>query len=493
VAKSAWGKVTPPTESDVAGVPHWSLGHDQLSWTRPILPTADGSDEAPVLTSYNDYLVETYPTKGHANAEQNKAIIQDRLHSFARPGGPGSKFKNTQEKMLKALTLPKGAKEELNFSMEIQDKILNGLPLWEEEEAPKEGEEEEEQDGKKEKKLTDEQKNLMTMFGEGKYHLIPSFFRTLVYLKKQKREFSVCFRTYGKDLDKVVWEFNRFCDGNHPCYSGRNGTPSIKFDGSKGTKDLRIKNFLQKGCFFRYSNLIEDMKFLQGTHDRVSNDFNVISDHMNSDEWEDFEMHQEPINAYMGIMTTLQKCGTMAINEDYENWKENDHHREVAKLLMIDQADYNTQHIFFDDNADEDDDCIVDVRDVITGEIVSNNKFMDRYVVKSEPHRAILEVDYFIKKIEECEQARDNEIERVEGGMIDPADEEREEQPVENEWEKLQNTSNEEYLMRTVLPVLYQGMKVVDQQRPCAPLEYLALYLLKHQDQINLPAKPEQV
>jgi hypothetical protein len=43
--------------------------------------------------------------------------------------------------------------------------------------------------------------------------------------------------------------------------------------------------------------------------------------------------------------------------------------------------------------------------------------------------------------------------------------------------------------MRTVLPVLYQGMRVVDFERPAAPLESLALYLLKHQDQIKLPPK----
>ena len=56
---------------------------------------------------------------------------------------------------------------------------------------------------------------------------------------------------------------------------------------------------------------------------------------------------------------------------------------------------------------------------------------------------------------------------------------------------KNQSLSNEEYLMKTVLPVLYQGMKIVDQQRPVAPLEYLALYLLKHQDQIKMPSPPE--
>lgn len=46
-----------------------------------------------------------------------------------------------------------------------------------------------------------------------------------------------------------------------------------------------------------------------------------------------------------------------------------------------------------------------------------------------------------------------------------------------------------DYLMRTVLPVLYQGMKVIDLERPAAPLEKLSLYLLKHQDTIKLPPK----
>lgn len=123
----------------------------------------------------------------------------------------------------------------------MADKIFNDLPLWEEKLKTEEDEEEHEQETTNRKKeLTPEQKMLMKMFGEGKYHLIPSFFRTLIYLKKQKREFSVVFRTYGSELQKVIWEFNQFCEGKHPCYSGRNGTPLIKFEGSKGTKDMRI-------------------------------------------------------------------------------------------------------------------------------------------------------------------------------------------------------------------------------------------------------------
>ena len=63
--------------------------------------------------------------------------------------------------------------------------------------------------------------------------------------------------------------------------------------------------------------------------------------------------------------------------------------------------------------------------------------------------------------IEMAEGNRDEEIERIEAGMKDQVDEEQEDQDEEaagegeNEWEKLQNASNEEYLMKTVLPVLY--------------------------------------
>ena len=82
------------------------------------------------------------------------------------------------------------------------------------------------------------------------------------------------------------------------------------------------------------------------------------------------------------------------------------------------------------------------------------------YVIKVEPHRAILEPDYFIKMIEIAEQGRDDEIERIENGITEEQEEQRE---VVDEWGKLQNASNEEYLAKTVLPVLYQAMRMVVQ------------------------------
>ena len=56
------------------------------------------------------------------------------------------------------------------------------------------------------------------------------------------------------------------------------------------------------------------------------------------------------------------------------------------------------------------DDCNVDVRDVINGESLPYRRFINKYVCKVEPHRAILEPDYFIKLIESAEQKRDEEV-----------------------------------------------------------------------------------
>ena len=179
----------------------------------------------------------------------------------------------------------------------------------------------------------------------------------------------------------------------------------------------------------------------------------------------------------------------MAVQEDYPSWKASGFSNSRGKLLAIDQADYNTQHIFFDDNADDGDECIVDVRDVVSGEKIPQRKYMDMYVIKVHPHRAILEPEYFIKKYEDADEKRDLEIQRVESGIEDEtaqsirqksAAADSIEEGTETEWEKIQRMNDADYLMRTVLPVLYQGMRVVDLERPAAPLEYLSLYLLKH-------------
>jgi hypothetical protein len=180
------------------------------------------------------------------------------------------------------------------------------------------------------------------------------------------------------------------------------------------------------------------------------------------------------------ILSTHQ---SIAISEDFFAYKEANFDQRLGKLLMVDQADYATQHIFFDDNANEEAKCIVDVRDLISGDPIPYRKFINMYVFKVEPIRAVLEPDYFVKLIEQAVMTRDEEIQREETGIVDEQDYGegwRQKEKSETEWEKLQKMSDGDYLMKTVLPVLYEGMQVLDLERPNVPIEYLAMYLLKN-------------
>ena len=98
------------------------------------------------------------------------------------------------------------------------------------------------------------------------------------------------------DLDQVLWEFNEFCNGNHPCFSGRNGTPLIRFDGFKMSKDLRVRDPMQKAVYFRYSPNVKDTKVLQGSLKRKTHDFDELQNILeNEEEFEDCYLLQEPI------------------------------------------------------------------------------------------------------------------------------------------------------------------------------------------------------
>ena len=113
--------------------------------------------------------------------------------------------------MNKAILLSKNVKEELGVNEnEIEAEIQPTYP-----------------------DLTNEQR-LLKLFQNSKYHILPSFFKTLIYLKKQKREFSIVLRSEEDYMENVIFEFNQFCSGTHPCYNGKAGTPTLKFDGSKG-------------------------------------------------------------------------------------------------------------------------------------------------------------------------------------------------------------------------------------------------------------------
>ena len=74
--------------------------------------------------------------------------------------------------MLKNLTLPKGAKEELSFLYSNDDAGTATAGSDDDDEAAQ--------------KRNQERQMLRELYGEGRYHMIPSFFKLMVHLRKQK-------------------------------------------------------------------------------------------------------------------------------------------------------------------------------------------------------------------------------------------------------------------------------------------------------------------
>jgi hypothetical protein len=230
-----WGQVT--VEDDKR---KWTIVHEQFS------PEAPEDD----LMNYSDFLNLEYPQREECDegetleqlVEYNKNMLEarkDKLLYFTRPGNPGTKFKSQVEKLNRATYLPKNVREELGLSdqpkQEKPKKEEKGKKEGEGEGEGDDQEQEEEEDENEEIEETEEEK-LIKLFEDQKYHLLPSFFKTLIYLKKNKREFAVVIRGEEEFIKPAIFEFNKFCVGEHPCFCGRSGTPTIKFDGSKNTK-----------------------------------------------------------------------------------------------------------------------------------------------------------------------------------------------------------------------------------------------------------------
>ena len=56
----------------------------------------------------------------------------------------------------------------------------------------------------KPKKLTPEQKFIREIYADGMYYLTPTFIKTILYLRKLNRDFSIVFRTFGTDSDNLI-------------------------------------------------------------------------------------------------------------------------------------------------------------------------------------------------------------------------------------------------------------------------------------------------
>ena len=401
---------------------------------------------------------------------------------------PGAKFRRFFEDMKKKLTLDAKIK---------RDYFPENEPIVEE---SKENAENEKNKNKLDaNKIIEEKSKKFSEMGEdippkekfkyifnSSYHrIIISFFTMIITLKKLKQDFVIVFRFFGSDessIEEFIYEFNNFCDCNHPRYCGEYGYEKFKFDVEKEKKDYKIDTHTQEFLSVSYRGAKEeDEKFFFETMQQPN--YQEIEELREAiEEYYTDSNNQGSIqpcigykDIYLTFMEKISQNSSFCILDDYSYFMNNG--KKHGKLFLIDPYDPDTLQIFFDIELDKYPEKI-DVVDVVTHKKLSKDYYLDKYVVNVEPYKAIVEIDYFLKKIEECIHNRKSELLKMQGKEVPiiPRDE------FLNYGEEMNNLPADIYLEMTVLPLLQNALNKCEMIRPPDPISFIANFMLMNKD-----------
>jgi hypothetical protein len=217
----------------------------------------------------------------------------------------------------------------------------------------------------------------MTMEGSdgSPYHyIIPAFFKLLYHLTETGRDFCVIIRTYGLDAPNVLKCTAQTLAGEHPMFPSRLDMP---FNGEPG------RVFRTRGGTVAFENYSQTNQKLER------------------------QIFKDEMDIY-SMLNQLK--GVCAYVDDFVFWQDSDFHHTAGKPLWIDPSDPTVHHIFFDDNIrTSEPDSIVDVRLIEEGKARSlsleeSGIFENSCLVQADLMESTSDVDYFVKKVEICEE-----------------------------------------------------------------------------------------
>ena len=210
-----------------------------------------------------------------------------------------------------------------------------------------------------------------------RYHfLLPSFIKLLRVLVETGREFAIIFRTFGNDVARVLAALRSALSG--AMSSCINMKPYV---------ELVSENVL--------------------TLQRDCNELFYLSYDKSAEP--SFTGNENDMYSYFSSAS-----GISAILDDVHLWYKNKFHPTHGKPLWIDLDDFETQHIFFDDNIRPgSDDSIVDLRlrensqglgKFRAVERAEEYEFVDANLAQVNFVEAIMNEDYFVDKLRVCEE-----------------------------------------------------------------------------------------
>lgn len=227
------------------------------------------------------------------------------------------------------------------------------------------------------------------------HYLMPSFVKLIYDLHAAGRQFAVVVRTYGLDAGNVLTSAEHVIAGNHPQFPG----------------SLPIRVRTNPGRIRRHPG---ERIICEPPNDLL------VSTNGTADESDTQPSAATAIDTDGDIYRMLSEFdGVSGFMDDFRYWQDHDYCHLAGKPLWIDPLDESVQHIFFDDNIRvSDNDSIVDVRMFDDDEDCdrSNRQRTCRSLALSEisslenvclVQANLLEctsdVDYFKRKVEECE------------------------------------------------------------------------------------------
>ena len=428
----------------------------------------------PLSQEEYDSLEQKEKTLEEMNTERKSQKIRE-LCDIVEANHAGSKFKRMFEDMRKKLRVDEKIQVDLNLKLDntkLDEKTLNE-PV-----TPKFNELSEDADRKE---------KFRNVFRNSYHNLIISFFNMLINLKKIKQDFAIVFRFFGhddSDIEELVYEYNCFCDCLHPRYCGDYGYNKIKFDVEKDKKDFRIDTKSQEfmSVSFRGDNE-EQEKFVLNSMKHPSNEELENNPNINLEEF--YSQNKNEANneinpeintgykdAYLSFIGKLTQNCTFCILDDYNYYKKHDN--KHGKLLLVDPYDIDTLQILFDVDLHKNPEKI-DVMNVVTKQLIPLDDCLNKFVVNVEPYRAIIDINYFNHKIEECVNNRKEEITKMQGKQpVYPIEEE----PFDLNKEDLKKIPGDLYLKMTVLPLLHNALNFCEMVRPSDPISFISNFML---------------
>ena len=464
-------------------VEHKQLEFDKNNIEEGLISFAQYLNEKyhPLSQEEYDSLEQKEKSLEEMNTERKSQKIRE-LCDIVEANHAGSKFKRMFEDMRKKLRVDEKIQVDLNLKLDntkLDEKTLNE-PITQKFNELNED--------------ADRKEKFRTVFRNSYHNLIISFFNMLINLKKIKQDFAIVFRFFGhdeSDIEELVYEYNCFCDCLHPRYCGDYGYNKIKFDVEKDKKDFRINTKTQEfmGVSYR-GETDEDEKFVINSMKHPSNEDLLKNDKINLNEFYNTENNNQNENAdnnnnlkpeintgykdaYLSFMGKLTQNCTFCILDDYNYYLK--HENKHGKLLLVDPYDIDTLQIFFDVDLHKNPDKI-DIINVVTKKNIPLNECLNKFVVNVEPYRAIIDINYFNHKIEECVNNRKEEIIRMQGKQTI--------QPIEDEnfniymQEELKKMPGDLYLKMTVLPLLHNALNMCEIVRPSDPIAFISNFML---------------